>query len=194
MRVTSETDLIALGVIVLDGIALPADYDPPPTPDPGGDRTPARRLYRAIGIDPTRYRPSSEALARRIAKGGDLPRINALVDHANFCSVSLMLPFGGYDLAKVAGDVVLRIGRPGERYEGIGKPDVSLDGRYVLADDEGPFGNPTSDSFRTRITPETTRALITIFAPAGDPIERLAFVADRLTAAVGGTATTEIVA
>lgn len=191
MKIGSETDRVALGIVRIEGAALPEDYELPGPLPLDGDRTPARRLYRAIGVDPTRTRPSSEALQRRLSKGKPFPRINALVDGINYCSLALMLPFGGYDADAIDGDVSLRLGREGEGYEGIGKPWVNVAGRYTLADARGPFGNPTSDSFRTRITRDTTRALVTIFAPAGDALERLDWVADMLTGLVGGVATTE---
>ena len=152
MRIGLETDVVALGVVQLEGIALPAEYALPPLPLADGDRQPARKLYRAIGVDPTRTRPSSEALQRRVQKGQPFPRVNALVDGINFCSLTLMLPFGGYDASAIDGDIALRLGADGEGYEGIGKPWVNVGGRYTLADTQGPFGNPTSDSFRTRIT------------------------------------------
>ncbi|HSS51323.1 MAG TPA: hypothetical protein VLX28_20460, partial [Thermoanaerobaculia bacterium] len=48
-----------------------------------------RSLFRAAGCDPTRYRPSSEALLRRVLKGEDLPAIHPLVDLNNCLSVEL---------------------------------------------------------------------------------------------------------
>lgn len=140
-----------------------------------------RQMYKQVGIDPTRTRPSSEALLRRLRKGDELPRINSLVDVINWCSVESQLPFGLYDLDRIAaagGAVTLRLGRPGESYPGIRKDAVHVEGRLVLADDAGAFGNPTSDSARTMVTVATTRALVVIFAPA--QIER--HVADRALA------------
>ena len=128
-----------------------------------------RAMYRRVGIDPTKTRPSSEALLRRIRKGGELPRINSLVDVINWCSLESQLPFGLYDLDRVQGPVVLRLGRPGEEYAGIRKDTVHVAGRLTLADDLGPFGNPTSDSARTMVTPATTRALVVVFAPSSVP-------------------------
>jgi DNA/RNA-binding domain of Phe-tRNA-synthetase-like protein len=128
-----------------------------------------RTMYHRVGIDPTRTRPSSEALLRRVRKGDALPRINSLVDVINWCSLETGLPFGLYDLARIRGRVVLRIGRDGEQYPGIRKDVVHVAGRLTLADDEGPFGNPTSDSARTMVTTATTRALVVIFVPAGLP-------------------------
>jgi DNA/RNA-binding domain of Phe-tRNA-synthetase-like protein len=125
-----------------------------------------RAMYRRVGIDHTRTRPSSEALLRRVRKGEALPRINSLVDIVNWCSLEAQLPFGLYDRGQIRGGVTLRLGRDGEEYAGIRKDVVHVAGRLTLADEAGPFGNPTSDSARTMVTPATTRALIVIFAPA----------------------------
>jgi DNA/RNA-binding domain of Phe-tRNA-synthetase-like protein len=91
--------------------------------------------------------------------------VNAAVDVCNWCSVEFQLPYGLYDADRIAGDVVLRLGGPGEAYAGIRKDVVHVEGRLTLADEEGPFGNPTSDSARTRITPETRSVLVAIFCP-----------------------------
>lgn len=151
----------------------------------------ARELYRSIGVDPTRNRPSSEALIRRLIKGKKLYRINSLVDTINFCSLNCMLPLGLYDLDNVQGEsVVLRRGEAGDFYEGIGKDRVNLEGRYAMYDSAGPFGSPTADSSRTRIRRETVRALIVIFAPIGVTPEQLedntAFTADAVKNFGGG--------
>ena len=135
---------------------------------------PARQLYRAFGIDPTRTRPSSEALLRRAVGAKPLPTISNAVDVCNLCALRFLLPIGLYDLDRVRGSVLLRAGKPGETYAGIRKDEVHLEGRPVLIDEEGPFGNPTSDSRRTSVT-ETTRSLwMVIFAPADFPGEALA--------------------
>jgi DNA/RNA-binding domain of Phe-tRNA-synthetase-like protein len=124
-----------------------------------------RTMYKRVGIDPTKRRPSSEALLRRVRKGDPLPRINSMVDVCNWCSLEFQLPYGLYDAAHIEGDVVLRIGTEGESYQGIRKDDVHVGGRITLADSRGPFGNPTSDSARTMVTPATTQVLVVIFAP-----------------------------
>ena len=126
-----------------------------------------RSMYKRVGLDPTRYRPSSEALLRRVRRGDALPRVNSLVDVINWCSVESQLPFGLYDASRITGPVVLRLGKDGESYPGIRKDDVHVGGRLVLADDLGAFGNPSSDSDRTKVTEATTQALVVIFAPAG---------------------------
>jgi DNA/RNA-binding domain of Phe-tRNA-synthetase-like protein len=133
----------------------------------------ARDLYRAFGIDPTRTRPSSEALLRRVLKGQPLPRVLNAVDVGNLCSVRFLLPLGLYDAAKIRGGAVLRRGASGEGYEGIRKDHVNVEGRPTLVDDEGPFGNPTSDSLRTCVDASTTSLWMVIFAPRGFPEERL---------------------
>lgn len=138
-------------------------------PEPADTIAAVRTMYKRVGIDPTRTRPSSEALLRRIRRGDELPRINSLVDIINWCSLETQLPYGLYDLDRIRGAVTLRIGGPGEEYEGIRKAAVHVAGRLTLADEEGAFGNPTSDSARTMVTPATTRALVVIFAPASIP-------------------------
>jgi DNA/RNA-binding domain of Phe-tRNA-synthetase-like protein len=126
----------------------------------------ARELYRRFGLDPTRVRPSSEALLRRLKKGEPLPRINSLVDVANAMSVQLQVPVGLYDLDKVkGGELVIRLGADGEGYTGIGKEKVNVAGRICVADAEGPCGNPSADSARTMITTDTERAAWIYFLP-----------------------------
>jgi DNA/RNA-binding domain of Phe-tRNA-synthetase-like protein len=132
---------------------------------PPAEVTAVRTMYKRVGLDPTKTRPSSEALLRRVRKGDPLPRINSMVDVCNWCSLEFQLPYGLYDAARIDGDVELRIGHPGESYPGIRKDDVNVGGRITLADRLGPFGNPTSDSARTMVTTQTTKALLVVFAP-----------------------------
>jgi DNA/RNA-binding domain of Phe-tRNA-synthetase-like protein len=142
----------------------------------------ARTLYKALGIDPTKTRPSNEALLRRALKGEGLYRINTLVDALNLASLREQLPFGLYDLDRVRPPVTLRLGGEAESYEGIRKGLVQVAGRPVLVDAEGPFGNPTSDSLRTSITLATTRCLAVAYAPASYSPARLDDVLDRTAA------------
>lgn len=138
----------------------------------------ARALYRSLGMDPTKTRPSNEALLRRALRGDSLSGINTLVDAVNLCSLREQLPFGLYDRERIAPPVVLRRGRAGEAYEGIRKGSVNLEGRPVLADSQGPFGNPSADSARSMIRLDTQRALLTVYAPAGCETARLERVLD----------------
>jgi DNA/RNA-binding domain of Phe-tRNA-synthetase-like protein len=124
-----------------------------------------RTMYKRVGLDPTRSRPSSEALLRRVRRGDTLPRINSMVDVCNWCSLEFQLPYGLYDAARIDGDVELRLGHAGECYAGIRKDEVHVGGRITLADGRGAFGNPTSDSARTMVTTDTTQALVVVFAP-----------------------------
>jgi DNA/RNA-binding domain of Phe-tRNA-synthetase-like protein len=133
----------------------------------------ARELYRHLGEDPTKTRPSSEALLRRVLRGQPLPRVNSLVDLCNLCSLEFLLPVGLYDLERVRGRVEVRLGRPGEAYESLGKGVLRAEGRLVVCDAEGPVGSPTHDSARTAITVETRRALALVFAPGSYLAERM---------------------
>lgn len=137
-----------------------------------------RTMYKRVGVDPTKRRPSSEALLRRVRKGDALPRINSMVDVCNWCSLEYQLPYGLYDAAHIEGDVVLRLGMEGESYAGIRKDEVHVAGRITLADSRGPFGNPTSDSARTMVTTETRRALVVVFAPREIDARQLDHVLD----------------
>jgi DNA/RNA-binding domain of Phe-tRNA-synthetase-like protein len=137
------------------------------------DGAAVRTMYKRVGLDPTKTRPSSEALLRRVRRGDPLPRINSMVDVCNWCSLEFQLPYGLYDADRVEGDVELRLGRNGESYSGIRKDDVHVANRITLADARGPFGNPTSDSARTMVTTATSNALLVVFAPHEYPRARL---------------------
>ena len=141
-----------------------------------GDVGRARALYRRFGTDPTRMRPSSEALLRRLKKGDPLPRVNSLVDVANALSVQLQVPVGLYDLEKARGDeLTIRLGADGEGYSGIGKEHINVGGRLCVADAAGPCGNPSADSERTMITTSTERAAWIYYLPVtDDDIDRTA--------------------
>ena len=150
--------------------------------NPPVETTAVRTMYKRVGLDPTKTRPSSEALLRRVRKGDTLPRINSMVDVCNWCSLEFQLPYGLYDADRIEGDVELRLGAAGESYAGIRKDDVRVEGRITLADQRGPFGNPTSDSARTMVTTATTRALLVVFAPMEVDARRLAQVLDTTSA------------
>src|SRR5713226_458883 len=173
---------VRLGLVVLDGVTV-RDSDPGLAaesaaygdelrrrhPDARSSEVPgaadARTLYKDLGLDPTKVRPSNEALLRRVLKGEALYTVNTLVDALNLCSLRAQLPFGLYDLDHVEPPIVLRRGTAGESYDGIRKGPVNVEGRPVLVDARGPFGNPTSDSARTMITLATRRALVVVYGP-----------------------------
>jgi DNA/RNA-binding domain of Phe-tRNA-synthetase-like protein len=156
-----------------------------------------RTMYKRVGLDPTKTRPSNEALLRRVRKGQPLPRVNALVDIINWCSVEFQLPYGLYDRRHITGPITMRLGREDEEYAGIRKDTVHLAGRIALVDDQGPFGNPTSDSARTMVTTATANALVVVFAPSDIDPARLALVLDttaaRLTDIAGGRETDRLI-
>jgi len=156
-----------------------------------------RALYRAIGLDPTKTRPSSEALLRRVRRGDTLPRVNTIVDLCNWCSVETQIAFGVYDRDRIGGDALaLRLGADGEGYDGIRKDRVNVAGRLTLVDAEGPFGNPTSDSLRTSVSTATTRALFVLFVPAATPAAdgagAVSLTAGRVSAWAGGVETARL--
>ena len=156
-----------------------------------------RALYRGIGLDPTKTRPSSEALLRRVRRGEPLPRVNTIVDLCNWCSVETQIAFGVYDRDRIAGDALtLRLGADGEGYDGIRKDRVNVAGRLTLVDAEGPFGNPTSDSLRTSVSIGTTRVLFVLFVPAAtgraDRERAVALTAERVAAFAGGRETARL--
>lgn len=128
-----------------------------------------RAMFREWGMDPSKYRPSSEALLRRVVQGKGLYFISNIVDIINLGSMETGWPYGCYDRAKLRPPIVFRHGAPGETYERVGKEMWHLEGRPMLADADGPFGSPISDSTRTMITGSTQNVLITIFAPVSAP-------------------------
>ena len=145
-----------------------------------------RAGYKALGKDPARYRGSAEALIRRVIAGKGLPRINNVVDVINLVSVESRLPIGLYDLAHVQGDIVLRVGREGETYKGIGKYDLNLEALAVFCDAVGPHGSPTSDSERTMVTPATSQVIAIVISFGG--AQGLTGAAERMAALLGSHA------
>lgn len=135
--------------------------------------------YKAIGKDPTRYRGSAEALARRVIQGKGLYQVNTVVDINNLVSLESMHSVGSYNLARVHQPIVFRIGRDGESYKGIGKETINIAELPVFADENGPFGSPTSDSERAMITPETHDLMMVVISFTGQ--ESLQKHLDRIT-------------
>jgi len=193
---------VALGVLEAEGIeaeALPPEFDhetdeliarliarhsgKPSSDVPGVAET--RALFHRLDLDPTRTRPSSEALLRRALQGKGLPRVNPAVDVCNLCSLEHQLPLGLYDRDEIKGDLTVRAGRPGEGYTGIRRQRVNLAGRLLIADDNGPFGAPTADSGHTAVKSRTRNLAVVVFCPverAGEDLSAaLEHIAGRLT-------------
>ena len=128
-----------------------------------------RRVYRACGKDPSRYRPAAEALIRRMLQGKKLYQIDTLVDLVNLASIAYGYSIGGFDADKFDGDTLtLGIGREGEPYEGIGRGTLNIAGLPVYRDASGGVGTPTSDNERTKIDLGTRRVLILVNGYDGD--------------------------
>lgn len=122
-----------------------------------------RRVYRACGKDPSRYRPASEALIRRQLTNKSLYQIDTLVDLTNLASIAYGYSIGGFDADKFDGDTLtLGIGRAGEPYEGISRGMINIEGLPVYRDATGGVGTPTSDNERTKITLQTTHLVVLI--------------------------------
>ena len=122
-----------------------------------------RRVYRACGKDPSRYRPASEALIRRLLMGKSLYQIDTLVDLTNLASIAYGYSIGGFDADKFDGETLtLGIGRAGEPYEGIGRGLINIEGLPVYRDATGGVGTPTSDNERTKLTLQTTHLVVLI--------------------------------
>ena len=122
-----------------------------------------RRVYKACGKDPSRYRPASEQLIRRMLQGKELYQIDTLVDLINLASIAYGYSIGGFDAAKFVGDTLtLGVGREGEPYEGIGRGMLNIAGLPVYRDAEGGVGTPTSDHERTKMTMATTHLVVLI--------------------------------
>lgn len=119
-----------------------------------------RTAYRRCGKDPSRYRPSGEALVRRTLKGNELYQVNTVVDLINLASIAYGYSIGGFDFDKIQGEsLTLGIGREGEPYEGIGRGVLNIAGLPVYRDEIGGIGTPTSDHERTKLALETNTLL-----------------------------------
>ena len=122
-----------------------------------------RRVYKACGKDPSRYRPASEQLIRRMLQGKELYQIDTLVDLVNLASIAFGYSIGGFDADKFVGDTLtLGVGREGEPYEGIGRGPLNIAGLPVYRDAKGGVGTPTSDNERTKMTMETTHLVVLV--------------------------------
>lgn len=139
-----------------------------------------RAMFRGWGLDPSKYRPSAEALLRRVVQGKGLYHVCNVVDAGNLGSIETGWPYGIYNRAAIQGEVCLRLGAQSEKYEGIGRLVWHLEGRPALADALGPFGSPISDSTRTQVTEAAREILAVIYAPANAPIAAIKAAAENL--------------
>ena len=122
-----------------------------------------RAVYKLCGKDPSRYRPASEQLIRRMLQGQELYQIDTLVDLVNLASIVYGYSIGGFDADKFVGsELVLGVGKEGEPYEGIGRGPLNIAGLPVYRDAQGGVGTPTSDHERTKMTLSTTHLVVLI--------------------------------
>lgn len=129
----------------------------------------ARQLYKSFRVDPTKHRPSSEALWRRLRDRGDFPAVNPLVDLTNLLSLKFQVCYGLYDLERIHGAVQITLGDAGDQYQGIRKQTLNFAGKIVLRDDLGAFGNPSADSLRASVQPSSLDVLQVLFFYPDDP-------------------------
>ncbi|MEV5551658.1 phenylalanine--tRNA ligase beta subunit-related protein [Streptomyces sp. NPDC052309] len=116
--------------------------------------------YRSFGTNPRRIRPSVDALGRRLAKKGALPRINPAVDSYNTVSVRHGLPAGAFDLDHVTGDVDIRYADGTEEFTPLGEPETVENpkpGEIIYADAAGVLTRHWNhrDAHRTRVTEDS---------------------------------------
>ena len=130
--------------------------------------TATRDAYRACGKDPSRYRPSAEALRRRLLRGLELYQIDTLVDLINLVSLRTGYSIGGFDADKIVGtDLCLGIGKADEPFEGIGRGPLNIEHMPVIRDAAGGIGTPTSDHERTKMDIDTRHILAIINGYSG---------------------------
>lgn len=126
-----------------------------------------RQAYKALGKEPNRYRPSAEALCRRILKGMNLYKIDTLVDLINLASIKSGYSIGGFDADKIEGSLTLGVGEINEPFDAIGRGQLNIANMPVYRDNIGGIGTPSSDEERTKITDSTSRLLVIINGYAG---------------------------
>jgi len=132
----------------------------------------SRSLYKSFGIDPTKHRPSSEALWRRLRDHDDFPAVNPVVDLTNLLSLQFQVCFGLYDLERLQPPLAITLGAAGDRYQGIRKQVLDFEGKIVLRDGQGVFGNPSADSLRSSVGKDSRDILQVLFFSADDPEPR----------------------
>lgn len=122
-----------------------------------------RAVFKAIGTDPSRYRPSSESLYRRIQKQQFISSIHSAADVNNFFSLYYKIPIGIYDADQINGNISIDIGTDEDEYLAINGRTVQFTRKLVTKDAIGPFGSPIVDSERTAVTYKTKRAIQIVY-------------------------------
>lgn len=126
-----------------------------------------RNIFKVVGKDPSRHRPSTEALYRRIKKQNYILSVHSAIDLNNFFSLRFEVPIGIYDCVNLTGDIILTIGEVGDKYVGLNGRINAMEDMIIATDKVGPFGSPFVDSERTKVTENTKYALqIIYFGPS----------------------------
>ncbi|MFC0238781.1 B3/B4 domain-containing protein [Fictibacillus phosphorivorans] len=156
-----------------------------------------RKVFKSLAIDPSRYRPASEALLRRVLSGKDLPPINSGVDVNNFFSIRFGIPIGLYNLDKIQGDVQIDLGDAEDTYEGLNGREMNMEGKLLSKDEVGAFGSPIVDSKRTMVDESVKNALhIVYLQPSMDKSEAqelLESMTKMFTQVNGGSAEIQVI-
>jgi DNA/RNA-binding domain of Phe-tRNA-synthetase-like protein len=156
-----------------------------------------REIFKAVGTDPNRYRPSNEALFRRIQKQQYLHPVHSAVDLNNFFSLQYEIPFGIYDKEKIVGNITLKIGDEKDYYAAINGRDVNMKNKLLTADDLGAFGSPYVDSKRTAVQVSTQNAIHFIYLRPSmknsEAEKMLSSIAEMFTQIHGGEANYELI-
>ncbi len=155
-----------------------------------------RKTFKLLGTDPNRYRPSNEALYRRVQKQQFLHPVNSAVDLNNFLSLRYQIPLGIYDLDKLSGDVEVKIGSDQDYYIAINEREIQLSKKIISSDCEGAFGSPYVDSKRSAVSTMTTQALHIVYLqpslPNEEAVQLLQALSTMFTQIHGGIASYQI--
>jgi DNA/RNA-binding domain of Phe-tRNA-synthetase-like protein len=139
-----------------------------------------RKIFKQTGKDPNRYRPSVEALYRRVKKQNFLPSVQSAIDVNNFFSLQYQVPIGIYDCEKLSGLISVRIGQEKEEYLGLNGRINSLEHLIISSDVNGPFGSPFVDSERSPVTENTKNALQIIYLRPSTNLESAKSITESL--------------
>ncbi|KSU84009.1 phosphoenolpyruvate synthase [Fictibacillus enclensis] len=148
-----------------------------------------RQVFKKLSMDPSRYRPSSEALLRRVYGGKDVALVNSAVDVNNFFSLQYGIPLGIYNADGVHGDVEIKIGDPGDQYEGLNGRLMNMEGKLLSADENGAFGSPIVDSKRTMTGEQVKNALQLVYlrpSMADDEAQKLLSAIEKMFVQIHG--------
>lgn len=154
----SESPQMIQGRTRLYQESLAIDFaDEPVTNRPGVAEW--RDVWKTLGANPSRYRHSTEAMLRRIAKGDYLATVNSAVDLNNFFSLQYDIPVGSYDVATLQGDITIALGHAETQYDALNGRLTTLQSMPCSFDATGPFGSPYVDSVRSAVTEKANDVL-----------------------------------